>query len=97
MSIGDLADRQIGSRNLILTGFMGTGKTAVGQELARRLGTEFVDMDALIKAREGMSIAQIFRQRGEAHFRRLEAELCRELAARTELGPPSPEGSRCLR
>ena len=73
MSTGDSADRQIGSRNLILTGFMGAGKTAVGQELARRLGREFVDMDAVIKAREGVSVSQIFQQQGEARFRRLEA------------------------
>jgi shikimate kinase/3-dehydroquinate synthase len=67
-------------RNLILTGFMGTGKTSVGQEIARRLGCEFVDMDALIQAREGLTVADIF-ERGEAHFRRLEASVCRELAA----------------
>ena len=56
--------------NLIITGFMGTGKTSVGQEIARRLGREFVDMDALIEAREGMTVADIFAQRGEVHFRR---------------------------
>jgi shikimate kinase/3-dehydroquinate synthase len=80
------------SSNLILTGFMGTGKTAVGQEIARRLGHEFVDMDALIEAREGMAVAEIFAQRGEATFRRLEAALCRELAARSGLGPESARG-----
>jgi 3-dehydroquinate synthase len=61
---------------------MGTGKTAVGREVARRLGREFVDMDALIESREGMRIAEIFAQKGEAHFRSLEAGLCRELASR---------------
>jgi len=71
--------------NLTLTGFMGTGKTAVGQEIARRLGRKFVDMDALIEAREGMAVAQIFCRRGGAHFRRLEAVLCHELAARPKL------------
>jgi shikimate kinase/3-dehydroquinate synthase len=68
--------------NLILTGFMGTGKTCVGQELARRLGREFVDMDQVIEAREGMAVADIFARQGEPRFRRLEADLCRELAAR---------------
>jgi 3-dehydroquinate synthase len=72
------------STNLTLTGFMGTGKTAVAQEIARRTGREVVDMDAVIEAREGMPVAEIFRQKGEAHFRRLEAALCRELAARSE-------------
>lgn len=71
--------------NLIITGFMGTGKTSVGQKIARRLGREFVDMDALIKAREGMTVADIFARRGEARFRQLEAALCRELAARAGL------------
>jgi shikimate kinase/3-dehydroquinate synthase len=71
------------SSNLTLTGFMGTGKTAVAQEIARRTGREFVDMDAVIEAREGMPVGEIFRQKGEAHFRRLEAALCRELAARS--------------
>jgi shikimate kinase/3-dehydroquinate synthase len=69
--------------NLILTGFMGAGKTCVGEELARRLGREFVDMDRVIEARQGMAVADIFAGRGEVHFRRLEADLCRELAART--------------
>ena len=71
--------------NLIITGFMGTGKTAVGREVAQRLGREFIDMDALIEAREGMKAAEIFRQRGEAYFRCLEAALCRELATRSGL------------
>lgn len=71
--------------NLILTGFMGAGKTSVGREIARRLGREFVDMDALIEAREGTIVAEIFARQGEAHFRRLEAALCRELAVRSGL------------
>jgi len=64
---------------------MGTGKTEVGQEIARRLGKKFVDMDTLIEAREGMTVAGIFAQRGEAYFRHLEADMCHELAARREL------------
>ncbi|TEU15066.1 MAG: 3-dehydroquinate synthase [Anaerolineales bacterium] len=78
--------------NLIITGFMGTGKTSVGQEIARRLGREFVDMDTLIEAREDMTVADIFARRGKAHFRRLEATLCRELAARPGLRPEPAEG-----
>jgi 3-dehydroquinate synthase len=79
---------------------MGTGKTAVGQEVARRLGREFVDMDALIEAHEGKSVASIFDQDGESHFRQVEAALCRELAARTRLviatggGALLPEANR---
>lgn len=68
------------SLNLILTGFMGTGKTTVGRTVAERLGRLFVDMDQVIEARAGRSIADIFAHEGEAAFRAIEAELCRELA-----------------
>jgi len=70
--------------NLILTGFMGTGKTTVGREVARRLGREFVDMDELIAQRAGKPIPAIFAE-GEATFRRMEAELCQELSQRSGL------------
>ncbi|NOZ27597.1 MAG: 3-dehydroquinate synthase [Chloroflexi bacterium] len=72
-------------RNIILTGFMGTGKTTIGRLMAQRLRREFVDMDAVIEERTGMSIPQIFQEQGEEAFRRLESELCRELAARSGL------------
>ena len=58
--------------NIILVGFMGTGKTAVGKRLARRLGWTFVDVDELIEAKAKMSVARLFAERGEAVFRRLE-------------------------
>lgn len=73
------------SINIILTGFMGTGKTSVGLEVARRLRLPFVDMDAEIEARTGKSIATIFSEEGEPRFRNLEAEMCRELSARRGL------------
>ncbi len=66
--------------NLILTGFMGTGKTTVGKLLAQRLAYEFVDTDAFIEGRAGRSIAEIFRELGEAAFRQMEAEAALELA-----------------
>jgi len=65
---------------VVLCGFMGTGKTAVGRELARLLGVEFIDTDAVIEAREGMTIAAIFDKRGESHFRALERDVCHALA-----------------
>ena len=71
------------SPNLTLTGFMGTGKTAVSREVARRLGRPFVDMDAEIEARAGKTIPRIFAEDGEAAFRQMEGALCRELAARS--------------
>lgn len=73
------------SRNLILTGFMGTGKSTVGRRVAERLGRPFVDMDELIVARAGMSIPEIFARLGEPAFRQMEAEVCRELAGQSGL------------
>ncbi len=61
---------------------MGTGKSAVGRMVAARLGREFVDTDALIEARAGCSISEVFAREGEARFRILEADICRELSAR---------------
>ena len=58
--------------NITLTGFMGTGKTAVGKRLAKRLGWKFVDIDHLIETGAHMPIAKIFDERGERVFRRLE-------------------------
>ncbi len=72
-------------RNIVLTGFMGTGKTAVGRAVGRILGREFVDMDALIAARAGKPIPRIFAEDGEEAFRRMERDLCRELSAREGL------------
>ncbi len=65
---------------LILTGFMATGKSAVGPLVARRLGWRFVDSDAEIVRRAGQAIAEIFSERGEAHFRKLEHEVIARLA-----------------
>jgi shikimate kinase len=55
-----------------LVGFMGAGKTTVGQALAERLGWSFIDLDRLIESREGRTIEQIFEQAGESGFRRIE-------------------------
>lgn len=73
------------SENIILTGFMGTGKTTVGKILAARLEREFVDTDSLIEQRQGRTIPQIFSELGEPAFRRLEAELAQELGQRQGL------------
>lgn len=67
--------------NLVLTGFMASGKSTVGRLVADRLGREFIDTDAVIEARTGKRISDIFAEEGEAAFRRLEKELCRELSA----------------
>jgi shikimate kinase/3-dehydroquinate synthase len=66
--------------NVVITGFMGTGKSSVGREVARRLDRPFVDMDVEIEARAGKTISDIFREDGEPAFRALESQLCRELS-----------------
>jgi shikimate kinase len=66
--------------NIILTGFMGTGKTATGKRLAKRLGWKFVDIDEQIEAAAKMPITRIFSERGEAVFRRLERRLIHRVA-----------------
>jgi 3-dehydroquinate synthase len=83
MCPGESANKPEGQRNLILTGFMGTGKTSVGQVVARRLGLPFVDMDAEMEAQAGKSIPLIFAEDGEDVFRRLERAFCEELESKT--------------
>jgi len=71
-------------RNIVLIGFMGTGKSAVGKLLARRLGWTFIDTDRRVEARERATIAQIFARRGEHYFRESEARVIAELAGRRD-------------
>ncbi|MBA7606680.1 Shikimate kinase [subsurface metagenome] len=66
--------------NIALIGFMGTGKTAVGQLLAKKLGRKFIELDSLIEQKAGKSIPEIFREDGEIAFRELEIEAAREIA-----------------
>jgi len=72
-------------RNLVLIGFMGTGKTTLGRLCAERLGYAFCDTDTLIEARAGRSIPEIFAEQGETAFRQLEREVIAELAAMSGL------------
>ncbi len=67
-------------KNLVLIGFMGSGKSTVGRELHSRLGYELVDMDSVIEHREGRPITRIFEENGEDYFRDLETDLLREMA-----------------
>lgn len=69
-------------KNLVLIGFMGSGKTSVGLKLSYKLKMPVEDTDKLIERREGKSIRQIFEEEGEEVFRKKETELLGELADR---------------
>lgn len=66
--------------HIYLAGFMGSGKSTVGALLAERLQRNFLDLDCWIEERQGLSIAQIFEQQGEAAFRELEAQALEHVA-----------------
>ncbi len=72
----------IGMKNIILIGFMGTGKTVIGRVLARQNGFAFVDTDKEVEDIMGMNICQIFRKHGERRFRSEEALAVKKLAKR---------------
>lgn len=87
-------------RNIILTGFMGTGKTTVGKLVAEQLGRSFADVDLLIERQSGMSIKRIFAAHSEPFFRAMEKTLLTDLFDETRLvistggGALMDEGSR---
>lgn len=94
MTIADTAPRPdrdavraaLGQRAVVLVGMMGSGKSSVGRRLAGRLGLPFVDADAEIETAAGMTIPEIFAQRGEAEFRDGERRvIARILATRAPL------------
>lgn len=66
--------------SIVLCGFMGSGKTVVGRELAKIMGCKFVDTDEMIEAEQGMAIKAIFATHGEEYFRDLEHEMCKKVA-----------------
>ncbi|MDQ3250522.1 MAG: 3-dehydroquinate synthase, partial [Chloroflexota bacterium] len=72
-------------KNIILTGFMGTGKSTIGRLLAERLNRPFVDMDEHLIAHFGQPIVAIFAEQGEVAFRTVEAQLCAQLATASGL------------
>ncbi len=74
-------------RAVCLVGFMGAGKSSVGRALGQHLGWRFVDLDERIEARDGRSIAEIFRQSGETEFRRAEHAALRELLQQAGSSP----------
>jgi len=70
---------------IVLTGFMGSGKSTVGPLIAERLGWRFVDVDDVIEAEAGTTIAQIFAQQGESAFREIERGTIAQLASGEKL------------
>lgn len=66
--------------NIVLCGFMGSGKSTVGKLLSDRLCMRLIDTDSYIEMKEEMTISEIFAQKGEEYFRNLELEVCRELS-----------------
>lgn len=70
--------------HLALVGLMGVGKSSVGRLLAARWGRPFVDLDRAVEDRAGAEVAQVFAERGEPGFRRLEAEVLDEVLSADE-------------
>jgi len=71
-------------KNIVLIGFMGSGKTTVGKSLEEKTDMVFVDTDELIEAYEGCKVSEIFADKGEAYFRRLEKETLKNLLESTD-------------
>lgn len=72
--------RRLFGENIILTGFMGSGKTTVGRVISKKYGKTFIDTDAEIEKREGMSIPEIFESRGEKYFRDAESRVLKDIS-----------------
>jgi shikimate kinase len=93
MANGDTPER------ILLVGFMASGKSSVGRELASRLGWGFEDFDTVIEARASKSVSEIFAEDGESEFRRLESGVAEQLLVRSEVvlasggGWPAQPGS----
>jgi shikimate kinase len=77
---GTSAKARSAVRRIVLTGFMGSGKSTVGPLVATRLGWRFIDVDNVIEAEAGMPISEIFAKYGEPHFRELERAIIARLA-----------------
>ncbi|MCS7202943.1 MAG: shikimate kinase [Thermodesulfovibrio sp.] len=71
-------------KNIVLVGFMGTGKTTVGKVVAKKIGYDFVDVDEVIEKLTGMTIPDIFAQFGEARFRDIETEVIKLITKKTK-------------
>lgn len=79
-----MTDSSSAAHNVILIGFMGTGKTSIGKGVAHSLGFDFVDTDERIVESEGKTISEIFADEGEDYFRMLETEILRSCGSRQQ-------------
>lgn len=91
------------NRNIILIGYMGSGKSTVGRKAARAVEYNFLDTDVLIEEEEGMKISKLFEEKGEAYFREKETETIQRLLTQpkgnviaTGGGLPMKEGNAKL-
>jgi len=75
---------KIMAKNIVLIGLMGSGKTTLGKHLAEKSGMEFIDTDELIVQKAGKSIAKIFEDKGQVHFRDLESEVIEEVSLKLD-------------
>ncbi len=80
---------------IFLIGYMGCGKTTLGEELARQMGLRYIDLDDYIEDRQGMTITEIFQEMGEGHFRELEVNALRDVAAMTDVIVGCGGGTPC--
>ncbi len=80
---------------VFLIGYMGCGKTTLGEVLARQMGLRFIDLDGFIEARQGMTIIKIFDEMGENRFRELEVDALEEVAAISDVIVSCGGGTPC--
>ncbi len=73
---------ELKKERIFLVGFMCSGKTRVGREVAKRLGFDFIDLDSEIERKEGMTIPEIFEEKGEDFFRKLEFQVLQDISDR---------------
>ncbi|HUW04950.1 MAG TPA: shikimate kinase [Williamwhitmania sp.] len=82
--------------NIYLVGFMASGKTTLGRQLAELLGMRYIDMDEHIELQTGKTIRQIFVTQGEEHFRKVENEILLDLTSQNGLVVATGGGSPCF-
>ncbi len=83
------------TERIFLIGFMGSGKSSIGERLAQRMGWQFVDTDRLIEATHHTTIAQIFAQQGENAFRAIECEVLAQLLQQRHIVVATGGGMAC--